>query len=113
LATALQLAVIAAILTALSTLLGYMPTAMIGGLVVLGGYATFSLPYYIMLLPHSPASWLLWLFYWLLPNWQHFSNAVERTTHWGFWVWLGAYALGQCVAYLALGIAIFHSRDIA
>jgi ABC-type transport system involved in multi-copper enzyme maturation permease subunit len=109
----LRVMLLSGLLTCLSTGMGYMPAAMIGGFLSLIGLGTFVLPFYCQLIGSSPASWLLWLGYLVLPDWQHFDFGLEIGGSPVYWLALVIYTLALSWIYLAMGIIFFRSRDLS
>jgi ABC-type transport system involved in multi-copper enzyme maturation permease subunit len=109
---ALKVPVFSALLTCLSTSLGYMGVAMIGGVLFLAGLCTFTLPYYAILMGSGPMTWLMWLMYWLIPNWQHFEYGMEISGTPTYWVLLVLYSIALSAVYLILAVISFQGRDI-
>lgn len=107
-----RVVILAAIMTCLSTGMGYMPAAMIGGFLSLVGIGTFVLPFYCRLMGLNPASWILWLIYLMLPNWYHFDFGLEIGGSPVYWLSLAVYTAALAWLYLAVGIIFFQKRDL-
>ena len=112
-ADALRVMILVGLLTCLSTGMGYMPAAMIGGFLSLVGICTFALPFYCRLLGQSPVAWLLWLIYLVLPCWQHFDFGLEIDGSPAYWTMLVVYAVALSWMYLTMALIFFDNRDLS
>ncbi|MBN1554026.1 MAG: hypothetical protein JXA11_04720 [Phycisphaerae bacterium] len=111
----LRILILSAVLTCLSTGLGYMQTTFIGGVICLMGFATYALPLYAYLMGVTPAAGVFWLVYLLVPNWDHFGFGLEiAITGDPIWypVFLVLYSVAYASFYAIVGIFGFQFRDI-
>jgi len=108
----MRVVMLASILTFLSSGLGYMAAAMMGGVACLAGFATFILSVYAQLVGQTPAGWILWGIYLLIPNWEHFGFGVEIVGTPTYWIFLVVYTVGYAWLYTTLAVLCFQRRDL-
>lgn len=114
-AAALRVMILSALLTCLSTGLGYMQATFLGGVICLMGLASYALPLYAYLMGVTPAAGLLWVLYFLIPNWDHFGFGLEIGLAAGpvvYWLLLILYSLAYSAFFAALAVLGLQFRDI-
>jgi len=109
----LRIIVLAAMLTFLSSGLGYMASAMVGGVICLAGWFTTFLPIYAKLVGQNPTGWVLWGIYLAIPNWEHFGSGLEIACTPGYWLALTVYSLAYTWFFVVLAILLFQWRDLS
>jgi ABC-type transport system involved in multi-copper enzyme maturation permease subunit len=109
----LRVTILSALLTFLSSRLGYMSSALIGGVLALAGFAAFVLPIWAELAGWTPPGVVIWLIYLLIPAWQHFGFGMELDGSAGYVLWLIIYTLAFTCFYLILAVIFFRKRDLA
>ncbi|MBN1941946.1 MAG: ABC transporter permease [Phycisphaerae bacterium] len=111
----LRVLILSALLTCLSTGLGYMQSTFIGGVVCLIGFATYALPLYAYLMGVSLASGMFWLVYFLIPNWDHFGFGLEIgivSTPLLYSLMLVLYSVAYAAFFAILAVLAFQFRDV-
>jgi len=111
-ASGLAIVMLAAIAALAGARLPEMSAALFTALLAMAGTFSFLIPLFAAPLGPTPGALILWMLYYLLPNWHHLTFGRETAEITGYWLWMTLYALLFSSFYLFFACLTFTRRDI-